>query len=297
MIVRKNLEIPAEGGVLLSALYFTPKNVDARLPAVTMAHGYACTKTHGQLDRFAETIAKAGFAVLLHDHRGFGLSGGEPRQDVDPWRQIADWRRVVSFLESRPEVDPQRIGLWGTSYAGGHAIILGATERRIKAVVSQAPTINGYEQGLRRVAPHAVAALEEAFVQDERAQLKGEPPQTRAVVSRDPSVPAAYYDEEAVNFFLNPGETPWENKVTLRSIRQSRMYQPGLWVDKVSPTPLLMIIADHDTVTLSDIALRAYERALEPKRLELIAGSHFNPYNKKSDQAARAAVDWFKRYL
>jgi alpha-beta hydrolase superfamily lysophospholipase len=56
-------------------------------------------------------FADAGFAVLPHDHRGFGDSGGEPRNDVNPWQQIADWRRAVSYLQQRPEVDEDRIGL------------------------------------------------------------------------------------------------------------------------------------------------------------------------------------------
>ena len=134
-----------------------------------MAHGYAGVKEHG-LTRFAHAFANAGFVVLLHDHRTFGVSDGEPRQDIDPWRQIADWRRAISYLEARPEVDPKRIGLWGTSYAGGHALVLGATDRRIACIVSQVPTISGYQQGLRRVAPEAVAALEAALNDDERAR-------------------------------------------------------------------------------------------------------------------------------
>src|SRR5262249_48005904 len=77
--------------------------------------------------------------------------------------QIADWRRAISFLEAHPAVDADRIGLWGTSYAGGHAIVLGATDRRLKAVVAQVPTISGYQQGLRRVPPEALAVLEAAF--------------------------------------------------------------------------------------------------------------------------------------
>jgi dienelactone hydrolase len=61
---------------------------------------------------------------------------GAVRHDIDPWRQIADWRRAISFLEALPEVDAARIGVWGTSYAGGHVLVLGATDRRIRAVVS-----------------------------------------------------------------------------------------------------------------------------------------------------------------
>jgi dienelactone hydrolase len=85
--------------------------------------------------------------VLLHDHRNFGASDGTVRHDIDPWCKIADWRRAISYLESLPEVDAGRIGVWGTSYAGGHVIVLGATDRRLRAVVAQVPTISGFEQG------------------------------------------------------------------------------------------------------------------------------------------------------
>jgi hypothetical protein len=150
-----------------------------------MAHGFAGTKEQG-IERFAKAFAEAGFVVLVHVHRKFGTSGGETRGDVDPWRQIADWRRAISYLETRPEVDPARIGLWGTSYAGGHAIVLGATDRRLRCVVAQVPTISGYKQGLRRVSPDALPALEQAFNEDERAQLHGEPMRRQAVVIADP---------------------------------------------------------------------------------------------------------------
>jgi dienelactone hydrolase len=119
-----DVKVPAEGEIELGAWLFLPKEEGIR-PAITMAHGFAGVKEHG-LERFAQAFAAAGFVVLVHDHRNFGTSGGHLRGDVDPWRQIADWRRAISYLEARPEVDPSRIGLWGTSYAGGHALVLSA---------------------------------------------------------------------------------------------------------------------------------------------------------------------------
>jgi hypothetical protein len=262
-----------------------------------MAHGYAGVKEHG-IEPFAKVFAENGFVVLLHDHRNFGASDGEPRQDIDPWRQIADWRRAISFLESLEIVDSKRIGLWGTSYAGGHAIVLGATDRRLRCVVAQVPTISGYEQGLRRIPPEGVAALEEALAEDERAQLRGEPPRRQAIVSADANVPASYRAKEAIGFYLQPvPEGAWENSVTVRSTRAARMYEPGNWISRVSPTPLLMVVAMRDTITLTDLELAAYERALQPKRLALIEGGHFDPYLSQFETSSRAALAWFREHL
>ena len=297
MFRKENVRIPAEGGIELSAWLFVPEGREGPLPAITMAHGYAGTKYHG-LERFAEAFAAAGFVVLLHDHRGFGDSGGEPRNDVNPWQQITDWRRAISYLQDRLEVDESRIGLWGTSFAGGHAIVLGATDRRLKAVVSQVPTIDGYASGLRRVAPEAVADLEALFAADERAQLRGAAPATQAIVSDDGVKPAAYKAADAVSFYLQPVPAGvWENKVTVRSTRWSRMYAPGEFIERVSPTPLLMLVADHDQIAVADLALKAYERALEPKRLVMIKGGHFDPYLGQFDKASGAAIDWFRAHL
>ncbi len=297
MIARSDIEFEVEGGDWLRGWLFTPKEGALACPAISMAHGYAGVKEHG-LERFARAFAAAGFVVLLHDHRNFGASDGAIRHDIDPWRQIADWRRAISFLETLPAVDPDRIGVWGTSYAGGHVLVLGATDRRIRAVVAQVPTISGYEQGLRRVPPDAAAALERGFDEDERGQFHGEAPRRQLVVGDDASVPASYRAREAIGFYLQPlPQGSWMNEVTVRSGRIARMYEPGAWVSRVSPTPLLMIVALADHITLTDVELRAYEQALEPKKLVTITGGHFDAYLGEFMTASSAAVSWFRQHL
>ena len=296
MVQRQNVEFAVEGGVTLRGWLFVPDGAGLH-PAITMAHGFAGVKEHG-LERFARAFADAGFVVLVHDHRGFGASDGSPRNDIDPWVQIADWRRAISFLESQPFVDPARIGLWGSSYAGGHAIVLGATDRRLRAVVAQVPTISGYQQSLRRVAPDQVAALEAAFADDERSQFRGSPLSTQTVVSADPAVQAAYRAPDAIAFYNQPApKGVWDNVVTLRSSRAARMYEPGTWISRVSPTPLLMVVGLHDTITLTDLALGAYQEALQPKKLVTIDGGHFDPYLTRFAEASGAAVSWFTEHL
>lgn len=176
--------------------------------------------------------------------------------------------------------------------------MLGATDRRLKAVVSQVPTISGYEQGLRRIPADRIPVVEEAFSEDERAQLRGEPLKYSVLVSADPAAGASYRTQDAIDFTLQPlPEGVWENKVTQRSARQARMYEPGIWITRVSPTPLLLVVARDDKTTPADLALAAYERALEPKRLVIIPGGHYDPYVAARDAAVAAAVDWFSTHL
>jgi uncharacterized protein len=118
------------------------------------------------------------------------------------------------------------------------------------------------------------------------------------IVSDDPTVPASYRSKDAIDFYLQPIPPGiWENSVTIRSTRAARMYEPGIWVPRVSPTPLLMVVALSDTVTLTDLALAAYQRALEPKRLALIPGGHFDPYLDQFPLAEAAATGWFREHL
>jgi len=89
----------------------------------------------------------------------------------------------------------------------------------------------------------------------------------------------------------------WRNEVTLRTIEYGFGYEPGAYIGLVSPTPLLLIVAVKDHLTVSDLAIAAYERAHEPKRLVLLPGGHFDAYVEGFDQSFGAARDWFRAHL
>ncbi len=97
------------------------------------------------LDSFAEVFAAAGLNVLVFDNRGFGASDGQPRQEIDPWAQVRDYRHAITYASTVPGVDPQRSGIWGSSYSGGHVLVVAAIDRRVKAVVSQVPLVSGHD--------------------------------------------------------------------------------------------------------------------------------------------------------
>ena len=145
------------------------------------------------------------------------------------------------------------------------------------------------------MSPDAVDAVEARFADDERAQLRGEPAATQPVVG---GAGASYSGSDAISFYLQPLPAGvWENRVTVRSAWWARMYAPDAFIARVSPTPLLMVVADHDHLAATDRALAASARALEPTRLVLISGGHFDPYAGGFETASSAAVDWFTRHL
>src|SRR5205823_2533977 len=140
--MRRDIEFSAEGVTLRGWLYL-PDSGGPPHPAVVMAHGFSAVKEM-YLDSFAEVFAQAGLAALVFDNRNFGASDGEPRYEIDPWAQVRDYRHAITYMQTIPGVDRDRIGVWGSSYSGGHCIVLGAIDKRIKAVVSQVPPISGF---------------------------------------------------------------------------------------------------------------------------------------------------------
>jgi uncharacterized protein len=292
--------IPVDGGDSLHAWVIRKPDLAGPAPAVTVAHGFGGLAEGGLL-HYAEYFAEAGFVSVVHDHRSFGLSTGWPRQDIDPWRQIFDWRLVITYLQQLPGVDPERIGLFGSSYAGGHALVLAGSDPRIKAVVAQIPTISGYEQGKRRnPSPEARKSLQDRFIADERARLRGADPDRQLLIATDPGVPSVYKDPAMVEYedkFPLWDLARFDHKITLRSTLKAQMYDPGVWVERISPTPLLMIVGLQDTMTPADTQLAAFERAGEPKKLITYDGGHFAAYVEHFQETGAGARDWFVRYL
>ena len=147
--MRQDIEFDAEGTTLRGWLY-VPDNAGGSAPTIVMCHGYSAVKELF-LDAFAEVFCEAGFCALVYDNRNLGASDGEPRQEIDPWAQVRDYRHAITFARTLDEVDADRIGIWGSSYSGAHALVVGAIDRRVKCVVAQVPLISGHENARRLV--------------------------------------------------------------------------------------------------------------------------------------------------
>src|SRR5262249_15095155 len=142
--MRRDIEFLSQGTTCRGWLY-TPDGREGPFPAIVMAGG-TCYVKEIVMPVYAEQIAAQGVAVVLFDYRYCGDSDGSPRQHLDPWQQIEDYQNAISFVERLPEVDADRLGVWGISYSGTHALILAATDPRVKCMVSVVPLIDGYMQ-------------------------------------------------------------------------------------------------------------------------------------------------------
>lgn len=293
---RHDVEFPSCGALLRGSLLL-PK-AERRLPAIAMAPGMSGVK-EGSIMKYAEFFARGGFAVLAYDNINFGDSGGEPRQEVDPALQRRGYRDAITCLSLRPDVDADRIGIFGTSYSGGHVLEVAAHDRRVKCVVSQIPAISGFEAFRRSVRPDGRAAFLEMQDKDREARFRGAAPMMVNAVSDDPAEFCAMPGKAAFDYFMEQARIApnWKNELTLRSFDLYRAVSNAAFTPWISPTPLLMIIALADELAAPDLSLDAYQQAKEPKKLVLLPGNHFSPYSDEFSLTGNETRDWFTRHL
>ena len=299
---RKDVEFKTGDNTTLRGWLYQPDGAKDAVPAIVMAHGYSAVKEMF-LDKYGEVFAAAGMAALVFDNRNFGASDGEPRQEIDPWQQVRDYRDAITYATSLPEIDENRIGVFGSSYSGGHVLVVGAIDKRVKCVVSQVPIISGIENARRLIRADIWDGLRGMFDADRTARYAGDAPAMISVVSspdEQPQAPAALPTADSWKWFRETRDNrapSWKNEVTLRSVEMFIEYEPGIYIPSISPTPLLMLVARDDVLTVSDLAFAAYETACEPKQLVVLDGGHFDAYIDSFDKSSSAARDWFSQYL
>ncbi|MFM0339250.1 alpha/beta hydrolase [Paraburkholderia fungorum] len=284
--------------VRVRGTFYLPADTSGPVPAIVLAHGWAMV-AGGDLEDYAAAVVGAGMAALTFDFRRLGRSDGLPRQEIDPAWQIEDFRAAISYVRSRPEVDRERIGIWGSSYSGGHALVVAAIDKRVKCVVSQVPTIDGYAAGQRRMRYEKAQALQAAFERDREARFAGQPPVTLPLIDADPEAAVAYPGRDSYDYMGTEARrcANWVNEVTLRSLELARAYMPGTYIPYIAPTPLLLIVATGDGLTPADLQQKAFQQAHEPKQLMLLPGGHYSVYMEHFGTTSAAAADWFRKHL
>src|SRR5215213_6233272 len=244
-------------GLKLSGILSKPDNAKkgSNLPGVVLVPGFMST-ADAFFPGFADEFTAAGFVSLTMDFRGFGESEGV-RGEVIPYLQIYDASNAISYLQSRPEVNPDKIALLGVSLGGGEVAYIAARDRRVKCVASMVLVGDG-ERRMRRFG-----------TEKERKSLK-----------------------EKVEEEREKG-----NRTTLATVDGWLGYKPEEIIDKVSPTPILFVQAEKDELEADDADI-LYRKAKDPKKLfTLEGGVHFDVYGKRTNEAMKPVLEWFKQYL
>ncbi|HDH26474.1 MAG TPA: alpha/beta hydrolase [Actinobacteria bacterium] len=259
-------------------------------PAIVMAHGFRGIK-EWLLPPTAQALADAGFAVLTFDYRGFGTTDGE-RGLLVPERQVEDIRNALTFLSAVEVVDPERLGLWGTSFGCGTVIEATARDSRVKAVVGQIG-FGSAPRMLERFPPERRTAFVKMLAEDAVRRVR-----TGDGATIDPAVLLNSPESDTV---FADAEKRWPHiavQIPLNAVERIFEYEPERFVAAVAPRPLLLIGATHDhTVPHSEI-VHLYRQAREPKELLTIDVGHYEVYSGPGADKARArTVGWFRSYL
>jgi hypothetical protein len=295
------------GDSFVSGWFYRPEAAgpENRTSAVALGPG-TCGVKELNHEGFAEHFAAAGVAALLFDYRGFGASGGEPRQRLFPRDQLEDYRSALTWLSLQPEVDAERLGVWGSSMSGGHALAIAAHDPRVKAVVAQAAPIDIHEMMRQSVGDEEFFQMEELAVRERVRRMRegGE-------VYAPNAVPPGYHggfafqpDAGSYGFFpvRNPESAPsYRNEMTMSSLEAILEYAPGLSIELIAPRPLLIISPSKDVNVSPETLRAAYARAGEPKRLLEVDGNHYSIYptghGENFEQVVKAGTDWFVQHL
>jgi dienelactone hydrolase len=292
-IIRKDIDFFSRK-TRCGAWLYLPQGIE-RPPVVVMAHGFAAEKDF-RLPAFAEVFAQRGLSVFVFDYRNFGTSDGKPRNLVSPRRHRADWEAAIAYVRTLAEVDADRIGLWGTSFSGGHVIVTAAGDKKIRAVVSQIPFVDGVSSarllGMKFILKATLAGMRDLF-----RVVTFRKPYTVPVVGEVDTF-AIMNTPGAMEGFLSiaPKDSPWENRCPARILLSVSLYRPITAASKIT-CPVLYVIAQKDNLIPASRVERTAARTKKSEVVRLDVG-HFEPYvGDVFERVVKIEADFFEKHL
>jgi uncharacterized protein len=282
-------------GVKLAGDLFLPPDLkpDERRAGIVLCHGYTGIRTIYLPDN-AAVLAAAGYAVLTFDYKGWGDSEG-PKSRLAPYSRVADVQAALTLLGAQPEVDAERLGIYGTSYGGATVVWVAAIDPRVKCVVAVVGIGNGtrWMRSVRRPDEYHDLLARAAADRVKRA-LTG----VSELADRNQIL---LPDRQSLELGAaarrnNPAAV---TELPLEFVDDTLGFNPEWVVDRIAPRPLLLITTDDDRLVPPQESEAMYARAGEPKKLVLLRGfGHYEVYAKPAfDQLMREATDWYRQYL
>lgn len=260
---------------------------------IVVCEGYAGFKEMVAA-RVATTLTEAGYVTVAFDYRGFGSSEG-PRWRLIPMEEVEDIRNAMTFLQTRPEVNAENVGLWGTSLGGGLVVYTSGIDDRVKCTVSNVGFSSGLETMKRRKTELEFKEFLEEMKED-RFQ--------RVTTGRSKRVdPFSIYlprpPADAIEFWkMTRAQYPerMDMQIDFEYFEKIIEFKPIEVVDKISPRPIMFTYAQKDA--LAPDASLMYEKAKEPKKIHVFNVDHHEIYKPENfNELMKITLEWFNQWM
>lgn len=293
------------GGDTCKAVLTRPSGASGDVPLVIMAGGWCYTKEI-VMPHYGKFFQELGCATLIFDYRRFGESTGEPRQHINPWDQIEDYRNALSFAETLDGIDHARTGIWGISYSGGHVLVTAAIDPRPAFAISTIPVVDGFQTMRRCHGEVRFAELNRLIAEDRRTRFGGKPggympmsPEKHGL----PELSAWPFPHVYAGFMtIKKNEAPrHEHSNTIESVELLTQYKVSPFCARIVETPVMMTLAAGDNITSADLEAEAFNAITNPnKTFASVRGvDHMSLYTNRDHLAKVGKVQgaWLEKLL
>lgn len=294
--MRRKAQFYSEGLKLDGELFIPDDRGDKRLPGVVICHGFSQHKEIFGLS-YAESLSRHGYVCLSFDYRGFGGSEGQ-RGRLVPLGEVVDAQSALTFLSAQPEVDPDRLGLLGTSFGGAVVVYVGAVDDRARAIVS----FDGIGSGRRW--------LRHLRRPGEWHDFLGRLRQER--IDRVLTGKSEYVNYGELNPYVDhPGlkaahedrrrQFPdWQSELTLETGQLVIEFNPEELAHLIAPRALMVIYDANPRGFAVEEGISIYQKAREPKRLATIPPTqrqYGHYFGEELEHWIGLSAEWYQQHL
>ena len=220
----------------------------------------------------AEVFQGVGINALVYDPRSLGESDGQPRNEIDPSKQVSDYSDALSFLLTRKTVDPERVAVWGMSFSATVALCAASLDKRARLCIAACPYLD------LRPPPELVPQVLAKCLKDRESRHVGNPPTYLPMLTKAGRNPAGLHLEptpeelELVFTAQARGAANFENRSTLETYYKFLTWSPEDIMKYLPPTPVLFIVPEQDTWSPPEKQLALFGSLASPKRVRNVPG-------------------------
>ncbi len=285
----------SEGNKLQGDIYLPDGDAGKPWPGIVQGPGFLGLKDAKHYILMFEKLCAAGYACLCFDYRGWGESEGKDRQWVMPKWQVEDIRNAISYMQTRADVDPNRIATYGSGgTGGGNAVYVAAIDDRVKCTVCYLGVSSGRDwlHSMRREYEW-VDYLKRIAEDRKKRALEG----AGEIVSAREEIMIATPERKTTTIKKEVADKI-PDRMPLQCAEAIIEYSPEDVVGRIAPRASLFLAVEGDAVTPEEQSMRLYDLAGEPKKLVIFRQTtHYGIYNDYFNEVAANVVDWYNRYL